>query len=134
MNGFIPKICWLATRGTIWLQGDEVVYEGDFSPSFKQQLSEHREDIELMFKLDQLAKRSGWFQLEWGSMYEMQVSKTSYVYLEREDNGWTVWRGSWMQSKHNTAIRPIRVKIVGSRMKFEEALAKGNNYVKWWRR
>jgi hypothetical protein len=130
---WFSMLCMLSTNGTLFIQGDQVHYEGELSPSFKQQLSEYRQDIELWFRIDALAKRSGWIQLEWGQAYEMQVSKTSYVYLFNEKKGWMVWRGVWVTTMGKSAVTPLRDKVVASGLTFEEALAKGNNYVKWWR-
>lgn len=93
-------------------------------------LKRNKQSILENLKQQQEASKNGWIVYPNGVAFEKQVSKNSIVFVFREKDGtFTVWRGTWKNSS-----LPHTEKIIISKVDFDEALKRGNNYANWFRK
>lgn len=83
-----------------------------------------------MNQKDKRAKECGWLILEPGEAYEKGLSKSSSLFILKNETYWTVWRGYWFY-KDNP--KPTKEKIIISMVNFDTALARANGYVNFVR-
>lgn len=119
--------------------GCEVACEGDklklYNPSVlteeqKDWLKKYKPNILQVFKQQEEAIKQGWITYPFGEAYEKQVSRNSYLFLFREENGtFTAIRGTWREK-----IGAETEKVIASNVDFKTALEKASNYAGWFRK
>jgi len=71
-----------------------------------------------------------WLTLREGEAYSCTLGPRRELYLLKEDDGtWTLWWGQWGKEPGKP---PLREKTLASRLTFEQALKRGNDYLDWW--
>lgn len=79
---------------------------------------------------DAEARGRGWLILASGEAYEQTLARYASIYLLRDDNDtWQVWRGTWRDGEAD----PYMQKTIAQGVGFAQALARGSNYVTWYR-
>lgn len=117
-------------RGDIWEEHGKLKFRlpEDCATELIEEMKMQKANLLKALQLEKQLKNMGWLTLSRWEAYEKRMTANHSIFLFHDPYGWMIWRATWQPGRS----APVREKVMGKDLTFEEAVQSANSYIHWF--